>query len=161
MITMSWVVQLEELKPMYKIGLKARNGHVKHIEAYGIDSISAISKELDCQLLSDILKSLKANVKDSEIETRDLDVDLLIGSSCIALFPVYRYGLQDICLMYSKFGVKKYMVVGSLMSTNDCDVEGTVSSTEIFGVRHFDSEEFVHLNKQDNKIVIKSSTPIE
>ena len=119
---------------MYTIGIIDRSGQVEFVKAYGIDSLSAEGRALDSEVLSDFVQSVSADIKLSEVGNCSNKVDLLLGSSCIAHFPVYQHRSNDLCLMSSRFGICKYVVVGHHVPSNESLVLGTVCNADIIKV---------------------------
>ena len=90
---------------MYDLHLISKDGNTKTVRVYGIDDLAAKGRALSSQSLSDLVKSLDESVKESDIGNCNLKVDLLLGSSCIADFPIVKFKLKDLCLMSSEFGI--------------------------------------------------------
>ena len=130
---------------MYDLSLISKDGVSKTVKVYGIENLAARGKALDSQLLSDHLKTLNEYISPSDVDNCNRKVELLLGSSCIADFPVVKYKLKDMCLMSSEFGIRKYVVVGNDNSSNELPDVSTVCHAQFVKVTplHNVCEDFV------------------
>ena len=98
---------------LYSFNLRAKDGSNRSIRAYELESIATPVSSIDVNGVVSVLNSAGVVVNVDEISNPCGELDLLLGTECMPVFPRAEAVVRRLCLMVSDFGVSKYFVAGS------------------------------------------------
>ena len=112
---------------LYDIPLLSRGGDVKIIKAYAIESLAAHAITVDTELVNKVCSN--ASVHIGQVDNSSGTIELLLGSGCAGIFPETEYVHEELCLMTSNYGQKKFFIAGQQSSPEKYDA-GSVSNVQ-------------------------------
>ena len=103
---------------LHSISLRARDGSMKSVIAYELDNIASTVIPVDRSSVVTDLRAAGIKLAEDDLANPLGDVELLLGSECLSVFPKIEVVVDKICLMTSRFGTTKYFIAGSHGSRN-------------------------------------------
>ena len=104
---------------LYTFDLIDRNGNTKSVRAYGIESIMSVIPQRDLRQLAKKFKALSWRIRKDDFAKPAGSVNLLLGSEWLASFPQVKWEYENMCIMSSLYGTKRFLVAGSHSSLDD------------------------------------------
>ena len=98
---------------LHSFKLKCRDGRERLIRAYELESIATAVAPIQMSGIVSVLNNAGVVVAEDDIANPCGEVELLLGSECLPVFPKTEAVVGKLCLMSSNFGADGFFLAGS------------------------------------------------
>ena len=114
---------------LHSFKLKRRDGCEELIRAYELESIATAVTPINIMGVVSVLNNAGVVITEDEIANPSGEVELLLGSDCLPVFPKTEAVVGKMCVMSSNFGANGFFLAGShdmLLSAGNSEVVHSV-----------------------------------